>query len=104
MIGKTMKDIFERNEGKHARQMDTDSGIVNEVRKKILEYKKSPTKEEIKAERRKTRFILVESIRILVTTMFLFTVKSWGGMFFPFVFLLAVTVLLSLLEYEADVE
>ena len=51
MIGKTMKDIFERNEGKHARQMDTDSGIVNEVRKKILEYKKSPTKEEISRSR-----------------------------------------------------
>lgn len=61
-----------------------------------------PTKAERKATRRKVRFLIVESIRVLVTTLFLFAVAAWDGVFFPFVFLLAVTVLLSVLEYEAD--
>lgn len=85
-----MIKTIKRNERKHARQ--AGAVIVNEVF----------TKAEKKAIRRKTRFVLVESIRILVTTLFLFAVQSWGSVFFPFVFLLIVSGLLSVLEYEAD--
>ena len=85
-----MKKTIELNERKHARQADA------------VILKEALTKAEKKAIRRKTRFILVESIRILVTTLFLFAVQSWGGVFFPFVFLLVVSGLLSVLEYEAD--
>ena len=88
---KTFEGLFERNEGNHARQADT--AIVKETL----------TKEEKKAERRKTRFVLVEIARLLVTTLFLFTVQT-GSVFFPFVFLLAVSGLLSLIEYESDFE
>lgn len=78
------------NEGKHARC--SDSVTVKEIKSKA----------EIKATKRKIRFLTVESIRVLVTTLFLFAVAAWDGVFFPFVFFLAVTVLLSVLEYEAD--
>jgi hypothetical protein len=88
-----MKKTLERNEGKHARQNDPFVTVVN---------KEAPTKAEIRATRRKIRFMLVESIRMLVITLFLFAVQSWGGVFFPLVCLLIVTGLLSVLEYEAD--
>lgn len=84
-----MKKTIERNEGKHARCIDT--GSVNPL-----------TKAEKKAIRRKIRFLLVESIRILVTTLFLFVIATGDSIFFPFVILLAVTGLLSVIEYEAD--
>ena len=89
---KTFEGLFERNEGKHARQAGT------------VVVKETLTKEEKKAERRKTRFILVEGARLLVTTLFLFVVATGDSIFFPFVILLAATGLLSLLEYEADFE
>ena len=87
-----MNTTINRNEGKHARQGNSEFNFVKVV----------PKQEKTKAERRKTRFILVESIRILVTTLFLFAVQSWDSIFFPFVFLLVVSGLLSVLEYEAD--
>lgn len=82
------------NEGKHARCVDEQ--FVHVVNKEV------PTKAEKKAIRRKTRFLLVESIRILVITLFLFVVAAGDYIFFPFVIALATTVLLSLLEFEAD--
>lgn len=89
-----MKKTIEMNEGKHARQKDTDFVTVITAEKK--------TAKATKAERRKTRFVLVESIRILVITLFLFATQSMAGVFFPLVFLLIVSGLLSVLEYEAD--
>ena len=85
-----MKKTIEFNEGKHARQ---DSAAI--AREEL-------TKAEKKAERRKTRFVLVESIRMLVTTLVMITMQSWGEIFFPFILFLVVTLLLSVIEYEAD--
>lgn len=91
---KKLSDLIERNEGKHARCIDEQ--FVHVVNEKV------PTKAEKKATRRKIRFLIVESIRILVTTLFLFVIATGDSIFFPFVILLAVTGLLSVLEYEAD--
>lgn len=107
MMEKTMKEIFEgHNEGKHARQTGTALGKTrNHVSNQPVEDRGMavlPTKEEKKATRRKTRFALVEAVRILVTTLFLFAVATSESIFFPFVIMLAVTGLLSLLEYESD--
>lgn len=88
------KTIKELDTGKHARC--TDEQFVHVVNEKV------PTKAEKKAIRRKIRFLLVESIRILVTTLFLFVIATGDSIFFPFVILLAVTGLLSVIEYEAD--
>ena len=85
-----MKTIIERNEGKHARCSDS------------VTVKMPKSKAELKVMRRKIRFLTVETIRVLVTTLFLFAVAAWDGIFFPFVIMLAVTILLSVLEYEAD--
>lgn len=82
-----MKRTFERNEGKHAR---CSTVATNEKPKGRT------------MTRRQTRFMLVETIRILVITLFLFAVATGDSIFFPFVIVLAVTGLLSLLEYEAD--
>lgn len=84
-----MKTIIEGN-GKHARCSDS------------VTVKMPKSKAELKVMRRKIRFLTVETIRVLVTTLFLFAVVAWDGVFFPFVFFLAVTILLSVLEYEAD--
>ena len=85
-----------RNMFEAIKMSEQEEPFVHVVNKKV------PTKAEAKAMRRKTRFFLVESIRILVITLFLFAVQSWGSVFFPFVFLLVVSGLLSVLEYEAD--
>ena len=96
-----MKKTIERNEGKHARQGCTMTGKLHDIGEPFVHV--VPTKEiATKAERRKTRFFLVESIRILVITLFLFAVQFGGQCFFPLVFLLIVSGLLSVLEYEAD--
>lgn len=82
-----MKTIIE---GKHARC--SDFGTAKETKAKA----------ELKVTRRKIRFLTVEAIRVLVTTLFLFAVATGDGIFLPFVLVLAVTILLSVLEYEAD--